>query len=194
MKRRETIFLALFAVVPGLFVFAYLKARQPNVPDRHVTIYCALDRLHAQPILKIFADRTGIWVRPKWDTEATKTTGLVAALRAEAGRVRCDVFWNNEVTHTIALGSEKIAVAVETLKASIGESGYLVGDRFSVADLTAASLLYPLAQPSEYPYPFPPEASKAIARVLAPFDGSRAQAWVREIYQRHRGTFCAANG
>lgn len=72
-------------------------------PQEEVVVYCALDRLYAQPILERFTARTGIKVLPKWDTEATKTTGLVQALMAERERPRCDVFWNNEVSQTIRL-------------------------------------------------------------------------------------------
>jgi iron(III) transport system substrate-binding protein len=73
---------------------------------REVVVYCALDRLHAEPVLEAFAARSGIAVRPKWDAEATKTTGLVEAIRAERDRPRCDVFWNNEVGQSIALARE----------------------------------------------------------------------------------------
>jgi iron(III) transport system substrate-binding protein len=80
-------------------------------PAREVVVYCALDRLYAQPVLEAFARETGIKVRPKWDTEATKTTGLVQAIRSEKDRVRCDVFWNNEVSQTIALANEGLLAA-----------------------------------------------------------------------------------
>lgn len=73
---------------------------------REVVVYCALDRLYAEPVLEAFAARTGIVVKPKWDAEATKTTGLVEAIRAERDRPRCDVFWNNEVGQTIGLARE----------------------------------------------------------------------------------------
>ena len=74
--------------------------------EREVVAYVALDRLYAQPILDAFTEDTGIEVLAKWDTEATKTTGLVEAIRAESNRPRCDVFWNNEVSQTIALARE----------------------------------------------------------------------------------------
>src|SRR5688500_13345232 len=77
-------------------------------PSREVVVYCALDRLYAEPILEAFTARTGIAARAKWDAEATKTTGLVEALRAERARPRCDVFWNNEVGQTIGLAREDL--------------------------------------------------------------------------------------
>lgn len=87
-------------------VLALAACPSSPAPAREVVVYCALDRLYAEPILEAFAARSGIAVRPKWDAEATKTTGLVEALRAERERPRCDVFWNNEVGQTIALARE----------------------------------------------------------------------------------------
>jgi iron(III) transport system substrate-binding protein len=106
MKRTQRTILLGLAIVPTLAVAGWLATRGPEDPEHYVVVYCALDRLYAQPILKRFADETGIWVRPKWDTEATKTVGLVEAIRAEHARVRCDVFWNNEVSQSIALADD----------------------------------------------------------------------------------------
>lgn len=81
-------------------------------PDRapatgqEVVVYTALDRGFSEPILDRFEAETGIRVRAKYDTESTKTVGLVNALRAEAERPRCDVFWNNEIVNTIRLKEE----------------------------------------------------------------------------------------
>jgi iron(III) transport system substrate-binding protein len=83
---------------------------------REVVVYCALDRLYAQPVLDAFQARTGIVVRAKWDTEATKTTGLVEALRASPGT--CDVFWNNEVSQTAALAREGLLAAYDSPSAA----------------------------------------------------------------------------
>lgn len=76
-------------------------------PQRpQVVVYCALDRLYAQPVLERLGEELGIEILPKFDGEATKTTGLVAAIRAEAGAPRADVFWNNEVSQTVALAAD----------------------------------------------------------------------------------------
>lgn len=68
-----------------------------------VVVYTALDELYSMPILDDFEAKTGIHVRALYDTEASKTTGLVARLMAERSRPRADVFWNNEVAQTILL-------------------------------------------------------------------------------------------
>ena len=71
-----------------------------------VVVYTALDRNFSQPILDKFQQNTGIRVLAKYDTEATKTVGLVNAIRSEKARPRCDVFWNNEIVNTIRLKDE----------------------------------------------------------------------------------------
>jgi glutathione S-transferase len=64
---------------------------------------------------------------------------------------------------------------------------YLVGDAFTVADLTAAALLCPVLQPPEIQYPltveFPPYLEDYRAKML---EHPSAQ-WALGIYRRHRG-------
>ena len=71
--------------------------------DPEVVVYTALDRDFSEPIFEDFTRETGIVVRPKFDTESTKTVGLTQAILAEGARPRCDVFWNNEILNTLRL-------------------------------------------------------------------------------------------
>ena len=68
----------------------------------------------------------------------------------------------------------------------VGPSGYLIGDRFSVADLAAAALLAPgveISHPDMHkPDPKPPAVQEWMAR-WADHPGA---AWVIETYARHR--------
>lgn len=68
-----------------------------------MVVYAALDREFSEPILQDFEHQTGIVVRAKYDIESTKTVGLASAILAEKHRPRCDVFWNNEILHTLRL-------------------------------------------------------------------------------------------
>jgi glutathione S-transferase len=70
-------------------------------------------------------------------------------------------------------------------------SGYLVGERFSVADLAAAALLYPLAMPAQVQYRYPelPDWGEMRAQAEHP-----AIEWVHEMYRRHRGASSATRG
>jgi glutathione S-transferase len=67
----------------------------------------------------------------------------------------------------------------------VGDSGFLAGDHFSVADLTAAALLAPVvcaeAMPAGLP-PFPPALQELSARLRNTPGG----AWARSIYLQYR--------
>lgn len=78
----------------------------------------------------------------------------------------------------------RIRDGLARIEAEEGPAGFLAGDRFSVADLTAAALLAPLVRPEQYPYPLPayPASLEAIRESL---DG-HAFDWVRGMYARHR--------
>ncbi|MCK4658805.1 MAG: extracellular solute-binding protein [Phycisphaerae bacterium] len=80
--------------------------RQEEPATRQVVVYTALDRSFSEPILAKFERRTGIKPRVVYDTESTKTVGLVNRIRAERKRPRCDVFWNNEILNTLLLSKE----------------------------------------------------------------------------------------
>jgi glutathione S-transferase len=45
-----------------------------------------------------------------------------------------------------------MVAAIDRLEREISASGFLVGDSFTLADLTAAALFYGVACPSEFPY------------------------------------------
>lgn len=64
-------------------------------PDALV-VYCATDTHLAEPILDAFTARTGIRLHVVYDTEATKTLGLIERIVAERDQPRCDVLWCNE--------------------------------------------------------------------------------------------------
>jgi hypothetical protein len=86
-----TLFIAI--LVPALFLAAC------GSPD--VVAYVALDQEHSEELLRTFAAESGLKVQTRFDTEASKTVGLVSALLEEQARPRCDVFWNNELAQTV---------------------------------------------------------------------------------------------
>jgi iron(III) transport system substrate-binding protein len=85
------------------FAFLVILSGCWSPSPSEVVVYTALDAEFSRPIFEDFHRETGIQVLPKFDTESTKTVGLAEAMRAEGGRPRCDVFWNNEILHTIRL-------------------------------------------------------------------------------------------
>ncbi len=80
----------------------------PPRPREEVVVYTALDREFSEPIFDEFTQITGIAVRAKYDTEASKTVGLVNLILNERDSPRCDLFWNNEILNTLRLDREKL--------------------------------------------------------------------------------------
>jgi glutathione S-transferase len=82
----------------------------------------------------------------------------------------------------------KIAAAMDRLDAELAssEGEYLVGDRFSVADLTAASILYPLVRPANGPLPTDTPSPPAFERFREGFSERPGFIWMEEMYRRHR--------
>jgi iron(III) transport system substrate-binding protein len=68
-----------------------------------LVVYCAHDQEFAEGVLKEFERQTGIKVSVRYDTEATKSLGLVNLLIQEKEHPQCDVFWNNELLGTCEL-------------------------------------------------------------------------------------------
>src|SRR5262249_39148557 len=103
--------------------------------------------------------------------------------------IRAFLRWRFDITsETGEVARTKIAAAVDRIEAELQPSGYLVGDRFSVADLTAAALLAPLVFPPEFPYPPPGPLPAPVARWCDSLAGRPALRWTAEMYRRHRGT------
>lgn len=74
--------------------------------DEALVVYCAHDAVYSEAILKEFERQTGIPVEVRFDTEATKSLGLIELILRERQRPRCDVFWNNEQLGTMRLAEE----------------------------------------------------------------------------------------
>ena len=88
-----------------------------------------------------------------------------------------------------AASRAKMSAAMDRLEREISPSGFLVGESFTVADLTAAALFYPVAHPPEYPYPtladhYLPHAWRQFLDSLAQRPGGQ---WIADIYRSHRG-------
>lgn len=82
----------------------------------------------------------------------------------------------------------KVVAAFDRLEAELaanGDGDYLVGERFSVADLTAASLFYPLVGPPEAP-PIP-DPTPGLAALQKELRDRRGYEWIAQTFARHRG-------
>lgn len=73
------------------------QARQEVVP------YTSVDQVFSEPIFRAFEDPAGIPVRAVFDTEETKSTGVLNRIIAEAGAPQADVFWSGDPARAFIL-------------------------------------------------------------------------------------------
>jgi len=92
-------------LVPFIALFCSC-AKQSDHDLDEVVLYCSVDQSIAERIIAAFERQSGLRVLARYDTEASKTVGLVGRIRAEAGVTGADVFWSSEIFHTIALARE----------------------------------------------------------------------------------------
>ncbi len=63
---------------------------------KEVTVYVSEDQVFSEPILRDFERETGIKVNAIYDTEESKSTGVMNRLIAEKNNPQADVYWANE--------------------------------------------------------------------------------------------------
>ena len=119
-----------------------------------------------------------------------------ALLRAGFPMLRVGMRRRLEINAESAAHSRnKVVAAIDRLEREISASGFLVGETFTVADLTAAALFYGVARPPEFPYAM--VADDALPASWREFLDSLAQRpggrWVAEMYQRYRGRSAELN-
>lgn len=91
--------IVLIPVIAALILLGLWSATLPGA----LVVYCAHDAIYAKQILDDFTRQTGIRVQVRFDTEATKSLGLINLLVQERKQPRCDVFWNNELLGMVEL-------------------------------------------------------------------------------------------
>lgn len=118
---------------------------------------------------------------PRWQKVALKLTRPVAVGLLKRG-LKID-----------AAGAERSRAKIEETFYLLGElladgRRYLVGDRFSVADLTFAALASPIVLPRDHPFglPTPEEFPPAAREQIETWRASRAGKFALQIYADHR--------
>ena len=87
----------------------------------------------------------------------------------------------------VAIAETKIDAQIKWLESRIKLGFYLVGDSLTVADITAAAMLAPLACPVEHPIYGTHDFRTKMASAAKIWADSPALDWVREVYAKHRG-------
>ena len=86
----------VLGIVFGLavLVLSYLLKQGSDGPA--VVVYTSVDQIFSEPVLRRFEEKTGVRVRTVYDTEETKSTGVLNRLIAEAENPQADVFWSGD--------------------------------------------------------------------------------------------------
>ncbi len=101
-QKNIAIFATLIVLITLLSLFIEIYSNQENA----LVVYCSHDSVYSEKILKLFEKETGIKVIIKFDTEATKSLGLIELLKRERNNPRCDLLWNNGILGTMELKKE----------------------------------------------------------------------------------------
>jgi glutathione S-transferase len=110
----------------------------------------------------------------------------VVAVASRGAALFTEVRYRVASEESAALARAKIIAAIDRLEAELeaGPGDYLVGNSFSVADLTAAALLTPVVDPPQgQALPDPPAGLVEFRESLRE---RRAFTWVEEMFARHR--------
>ncbi len=86
----------------------------------------------------------------------------------------------------VAHSFDVTARALDRVARDTEATGYVVGDAFTVADLTCAALLAILTAPPHPDMHRPEPVPERVAALLARYERHPAIAWVNETYRRHR--------
>jgi glutathione S-transferase len=190
-------------IVDSTAIIAALEVRKPDPP-----LYPADPEERGRALeLEDFFDehaghdmrRVGFWeLRKDLDYGLDFMTTDQSRIRASMGKLRLRVafpvvwsYMNRRYDFTDAAverSRETLAAGLDRIEAESDGGDYLVGGSFTVADLTAAALLYPLVWPAEFQYALP-EARRW--EYLEPMRDHPALDWIRETWRRHRGNSAA---
>ncbi len=197
--RLPILFLDGVAIADSTRIIAALEDRYPEPPlypadaaerRRALALEDWLDEEVGSPV------RTAI-LAPLFATDpdaalASVTVGMPAAARRMVRAVfpMFRAYYNARhgiTPETSARAPEIVRGAFDRIAREVGPSGYLVGDRFGVADLTAAAMFAPIVAPREHEYLPPEPVPESLRAFRASLAEHPASMWAREMYRRHRG-------
>ena len=104
MISRMIVYMIFAGLIPVFFI-AGCGQKDTN----EVVVYVSEDQVFSEPILRDFEAETGIRVKAVYDTEETKSTGVMNRLIAEKDNPQADVYWANEPIRAIVLKQKGIS-------------------------------------------------------------------------------------
>jgi len=88
---------------------------------------------------------------------------------------------------TVAESWQRLRAVGARFRDELQPNGYLVGDDFTVADLTAAALASLAVAPPQFPYPQPQRGHPLLEPIREALAACGLYDWTLEMYARHRG-------
>lgn len=122
-----------------------------------VIIYTSVDRNYSEQVFNDFEEKTGIKVLPAYDSEASKTTGMVNKLIEEQDSPVANVFWNGEFAQTILLKEKGVLASYRSKEEEFISSNYKDDEDYWTAFGGRARCILvntDLLTPNEYPNAF----------------------------------------
>ena len=190
-------------IIDSTAIIAALEARQPDPP-----LYPAdpEERRHALELEESFDEhaghdmrRVGFWeLRDNLDYGLEFMTTDQPPIRARMAKMRLRVafpvvwaYMNRRYDFTekaVERSRGTLTAALDRIESERAGGDYLVGETFTVADLTAAALLYPLVWPPEFQYRLPEPPTWEF---LGSIRDHPALGWISETWRRDRGESAA---
>ncbi len=102
----------ILPIIITLFIFGCSKS------SNEVVVYTTVDQIFSEPILKGFEKDTGIKVKALYDTEETKSTGVLNRLIAEKNNPQADLFWSGDPVRTIVLKNKGLTLPYQSVVAN----------------------------------------------------------------------------
>src|SRR5215510_12947542 len=104
----------MIAVVAALTVATGIALPGCFSKQQSIVVYVSEDQVFSEPILQDFERETGITVKPVFDTEESKSTGVMNRLIAEKDNPQADVYWANEPVRADALKQRGVSTPYDS--------------------------------------------------------------------------------
>ena len=134
MPDRQSLLQSACAVLVGM-----LAACGRGAPE--VVVYTSVDQVFSEPVCREFERQSGIAVRAIFDTEETKSTGVVNRIIAEAAAPRADVFWSGDPVRPFLLVRRGLVAPYASPEAASIPTGFRAADGTWTGEAARARVL-----------------------------------------------------
>ncbi len=91
------------AIISVVFAIGHGCRDCAGCGDADVVVYTSVDQVFSEPVFRYCEESTSLRVRTVFDTEETKSTGILSRLIAEANQPQADVFWSGDPVRPFVL-------------------------------------------------------------------------------------------